>query len=306
MQRSPIIFIHYGDSPYLEYTLNLAKNKNPYTRVILLGDDSNKKYAGHGIEHFQFEDYFKGEEAETFRRVYKFIAGEQKRKSYWTNFVFKRWFCIYNFLKENNIETFWTFDSDTLILTELSALESNFTGIDTTTQCNGICMNGFVNNIRTVKGYVDKINELFGRKDFLEKQQSEMHGHPDWAYTEMRAFATFEQESGIKTQRSNKIIVGSTFDENICETGSFESEFNKGANRNIKKLFFNDGDIYEKKSETGELVRLNAINMSWVRLSLIEKVYNYATLGHLPNFAEICRYFLKRVRRFTTRIFKKA
>jgi hypothetical protein len=301
MQRSPIIFIHYGNSPYLEYSLTIAKNKNPYTRVILLGDDSNKAIALQaGAEHFYFENYFKEEEAEIFTKVYKFIAGEQKRKSFWTNFVFKRWFCIYNFLKENEIETFWTFDSDTLILTELSALESNFTGIDTTTQCNGICMNGFVTNIRTVKGYVDKINELFQRKDFLKEQELSFRDHPDWAFTEMRAFATYEQESGIRTQRSNKIIGGAMFDENICQIDDFEYSFHKGANRDVKHLFFENGNIYEKKVVNDELIRLNAINMSWVPLTLIEKVYNYSMYGHLPTLRERAVYFLKRIARIIT------
>ncbi len=302
---APIIFIHYGNSPYLEYTLKLAKFKNPDKEVILLGDISNKKIAqGASATHFYFEDYFKGKEAETFKKVYKFIAGNQKRKSYWTNFVFKRWFCIYNFLKEKKIQKFWTFDSDTLILTDLSVLENQFRDIDCTTQCNGICMNGLVNNLISVEDYINKINELFTRENYLENQEKAFSTHPDWAFTEMRAFATYKEESGIKTARSNMIVNNSVFDENICQEDSFETEFYKNANRNIKKLYFQNGDVFEKRKRDDKLIKLNAINMSWVPLSIIEKVYYYKRYGSLPNIWVKLMFFSKKIPRFIERLLR--
>lgn len=295
---SPIIFIHYGNSPYLEYTLKLARFKNPNKEVILLGDDSNKKIALEtGATHFYFENYFRGPEVKIFKKVYKFIAGSQKRKSYWTNFVFKRWFCIYNFLKEKNIERFWTFDSDTLIFTDLFSLEGRFGNIDCTTQCNGICMNGLVNNLRLVENYINKINELFTREDYLKEQEKGMASHPDWAYTEMRAFATFQEESAIKTMRSNIIINNSMFDENICQGDSMKTEWNKQAKRQIKKLFFENGNIYEKETFSEKLIKINAINMSWVPLAIIEKTYYYAMTGKLPSLLTKIGFLIKRVMR---------
>lgn len=41
----PIIFIHYGDSQYLEYTIKCSKLFNSHTNIILIGDKENKQYS---------------------------------------------------------------------------------------------------------------------------------------------------------------------------------------------------------------------------------------------------------------------
>ena len=274
----PIIFIHYSDSEYLRYSLSLAKKTNPDKRVILLGDESNKHYEKYGIEHYMFEDYFKGPEVETFERVYQFIAGESKRKSHWTNFVFKRWFCMYNFIKDQGIERFWTFDTDTLILKDLSSFEETFADYDCTSQCNNWCVNGLINNQKVVKGYIDTINELFQRPEYLDKQREEMKENPDWAFTEMRAFVEYVKEENpnvfyLKTHRS-----GTYFDECICQEDGMEMKYSKRAKRDIKKLYFEKGSIYEKEQKTGKPLQLQTINMSWVPLFHFEQIHYY-TLG---------------------------
>ena len=194
---SPIIFIHYGNTPYLEYTLRLARYHNPNKRVILLGDESNAWLKKIDIEHYLFADFARSTEVDKFNQVYKFIAGEKKRKPEWTKFVFLRWFYIYNFIREYGIKQFWTFDSDTLILADLSTWEGVFIKFDCTTQCRGSCLNGFVASQEVVKKYVEKINELFERVDYLNEQKEEMKRDPNWAFTEMRAFDTYKKEERL-------------------------------------------------------------------------------------------------------------
>ena len=59
--KKPIIFCHYGNSPYLYYTLKQVKLTNPQNRIILLGDQDNKKVANKAkIEHYCFKDYDEG------------------------------------------------------------------------------------------------------------------------------------------------------------------------------------------------------------------------------------------------------
>lgn len=88
--RNPIIFCHYGNSDYLEYTLRQVKLTNPNNRVILLGDEKNKSIAeiAH-VEHYLFKDYANGIENLTFESVYEHVAGEKHGREYWTKFVFK-------------------------------------------------------------------------------------------------------------------------------------------------------------------------------------------------------------------------
>lgn len=295
MSKTPIIFIHYGDSEYLKYTLDLARKTNPQKRVVLLGDEKNKKYEKLGIEHIPFAKYDYGKEIETFEKVYKFIAGVNQRKKYWTNFVFKRWFYIYNFIIEQNIERFWTFDSDTLVLNPLSKYEKIYSEFDNTEQCNGSCMNSLINNQNVVRGYINKINELFTRDGYLDEQKKDMEENPDWAFTEMRAYKAYKEESSIKTTRLNTIMNAHTFDECICQEDGMETEYSKYAKRSIKKLYLKNGKVYEKTKDSGKLIEIQTINMSWVPLSLIEKIYYYTlrkSFLYWPN--RVFRY-IKRV-----------
>ena len=53
----PIIFIHYGNTPYLRSTLKSSQISNPDKKKILIGDKSNKQVAQeNGWEHFEFVD----------------------------------------------------------------------------------------------------------------------------------------------------------------------------------------------------------------------------------------------------------
>ncbi len=305
-KEAPIVFIHYGDTPYLKYTLDIAKKTNPDKEVVLLGDKKNEKYEKIGIKHFYFDDYNKGEEIEIFDRVFQFIAGTSHKKKAWVNFVFRRWFYIYNFAKQNNIQSFWTFDSDNLILSNLSKHEERFSKIDCTSQCNGSCMNGYIKNLHVVKAYLDKINELFQRSEYLKKQEREFEQHPNWAFTEMRAFETFKEENRPKVYRLNSILDNETFDECICQEHGMEMEYNLRFNRMMKKLYFKDNKIYEKSIETGKLAKVNTLNMSWVTTSFIEKVYYYKMHGKFPPFYVSLLGKISRIPRFIkTKITKK-
>ena len=139
--QAPIIFIHFSNSSYLKYTLRSARLFNPDKRVILLGDASTAHFSRKGIEHHYFEDYAKGEETTTFERFFQFITGGDYINEYKTKFFFRRWFTIYNFIRAQGIDRFWTFDSDNLILTALSLQDPKFVDYDCTEQCNGTCKN---------------------------------------------------------------------------------------------------------------------------------------------------------------------
>src|SRR5579883_1210844 len=108
---APLVFIHYGNSSYLRYTLGAAKMFNPDIRLVLLGDERNRHYTKLGIEHFNFSQFGSGSEIEIFDKVYKFVGGKKHPNSPWVKFVFRRWFNLYYFLLEQKIEKFWTFDT---------------------------------------------------------------------------------------------------------------------------------------------------------------------------------------------------
>jgi hypothetical protein len=270
---APIIFIHYSDSYYLRYCLESAVIFNPRKQVILLGDASNAHYQKLGVTHYDLSEFSYGPEIARFEDVYQFIAGEEHQRQEWTKFVFRRWFIIYNFITRNQIERFWTFDSDNLVLTDLSQHEEKFRGYDCTEQCSGICMNGFVTNTRVVKGYIEKINELFERTSFLQREKEGLASYPKYAFTEMKAYAMYREECGIKRTRLNAIINSETFLDSICTVEEHRVYFNEDEyevyneklwGNELKKIYLrSDGNIFLLHRRTKQLVKLNTINMSW-------------------------------------------
>lgn len=277
--RNPIIFCHYGDSTYLVHTLTQVKSTNPENRVILLGDKKNKAIAeSTGAEHYFFKDYNNSAEILNFEKVYQHVAGKNHGKKYWTKFVFKRWFHIHEFIKKENINSFWHFDSDNMILSNLNNQENKFRHYDCTEQCNGICMNGFISSFKVVDGYVKKINELFENDVYLNKQREDFIKNPHHAFTEMRAYKTFKEQENIKSIRLNSIINSESFDDCICQCHGFEMCEYPLNGRYLKKIYIDTaGDFYCYHIKSSKYIKMNSLNLSWVPNGLFEFILKTST-----------------------------
>lgn len=268
MDTAPIIFCHYGNTDYLPYVVDCVRHTNPKKKIILLGDETNRWLSGK-VEHHRFDDYAIGPEIETFNQVYQLIQGAEhghvKGDRDWVNFVFKRWFYVYNFLTSGKIERFWHFDSDTMIVDDLAVHEAKFAAYDCTEQCDGSCMNGFISSRAVVGKYVQKINELFQRRAYLEEQAREFKTtNPGYAFTEMRAYAQFRTEEKINSIRLSQVIDGSTFDDTLVLAHGMETE-RLDSGKYIKKVFLHsDGRFFCREKNSGQPVQINTINLSWM------------------------------------------
>jgi len=276
MENAPVIFIHYGDAFYLKYTLKCVKLFNPKKRIILLGDEHNQHYSKLGIEHFYFEDFTTGKEIEEFDKVYQFIAGKDHGREYWTNFVFRRWFIMYNFITQNQIEHFWTFDSDNLIFTDLGAHEFKYESFDCTEQCFGTCMNGFISNLGVVTGYIEKMIEVFNRQDILDIRRKEYETHTNFAFTEMGAYDSYKYENKVNSIMLNTVINNSTFDDFIGEAHEMEAYDFKFKNRYLKKIYLaSDGNIYGFHLPSKQFVQFNSLNLSCMYEYIYIRLYKH-------------------------------
>ncbi|MBP2660315.1 MAG: hypothetical protein H6Q69_3347, partial [Firmicutes bacterium] len=65
----PIVFMHYGDSEYLQYSLLQAKKSNKDSDIILIGDDSNNKYSF--VKHANINDSQSGQD---FAKIYQHMS----------------------------------------------------------------------------------------------------------------------------------------------------------------------------------------------------------------------------------------
>ena len=262
---TPIIFIHYGNSSYLPYVIQIAKKFNPKKEIIFLGDEQNEYLGSLDISHYHFNDFAYGTELEQFDTKFPCIENKRYAKKQWASFILRRWFIINSFIKEKDISRFWTFDSDNFLLTDLKPYEAQFSLYDCTSQCKGICLNGFIPSKNIVQRYVNKINELLNRPGYADHWQHRYQEKPDLFYTEMEAFDVFVKEENIDNHHISRIDGANAFEDSITyvEDG-MEMYSQKIKGRAVKKLYLHNGEIYCKHLLSGDFVKMNNLNLSWM------------------------------------------
>lgn len=297
--EAPLLFIHYGNSEYLKYTLKVAKFYNPDKTIILLGDKANSHVTKWGIEHYLIDDFNHSEEISHFHKVFKIVAREGYKilkpdasnsvadgGYFWTKFVFLKMFVMYNFCLANGITRFWTFDSDNLVVTKLSALESAFAGYDNTELNNGNSMHGIINNLNSLKNYTTTINELFVDEQFLAYVSGCLQSAPlHHAYTEMWAYNEYKERNPIKSYYLTEVFENSIFDNKIVWSDGMETQMvSKDYLNEIKRVFYmvdesGKAKFYFKSSKTGEYIRAYSFDCSWIPMLVYERIYKAITNG---------------------------
>jgi len=266
-----IIFIHSGPAHYLKWTLKAARVTNPEKRIVFLGDPSNRCFAGSDVQFVDFETLAGGEKEREFQKVFQIIQGERHRfhkhggMEAWLKFVFRRWFLIEEFLLREKLDSFWTFDSDTLVLAPLGPRESRFSDVAATTQCRGECLNGWVGSADLVAGYTSCILDLFRDKKYLDFQRERLCTHAGLAFNEMDAFTEFRRRSGFAVRRASEVMDGEAFDDALAFVEDYESSSQKVLGMTMIKRLWTDGDsIFAKQKVSEQFVRMLTCNMSWL------------------------------------------
>lgn len=267
----PILFIHYGPAHYLWWTLTVARRSNPGQRIVLLGDATNKRSVRGVAEFVDFESLSGTEKEHEFQRVFQVIQGERHRFNkangveFWLKFVFRRWFLIEAFLEREALDAFWTFDSDTLVLSDLLLREKRFSNVEATAQCKDQCLNGWVGSRSLVSRYTQSILDQFSDEAYLQVQREKLKVHAGLSFNEMDSFAEFRRRESVKTWHGEKPIDGEIFDDALAFTEGFELASEKVLGKTATKRLWTDGkSIFAKCKASGDFVRLLTCNMSWL------------------------------------------
>jgi len=267
----PILFIHYGPAHYLRWALAAARRSNPGKRIILLGDAANRRGARGVAEFVDFESLGGTGKEREFQRVFQAIQGERHRFNktngveFWLKFVFRRWFLIEAFLEREGLDAFWTFDSDTLVLADLAAIEGRFLRFEAMAQCMDRCLNGWVGSRKLVSRYTKSILDQFSDQPYLEAQRERLKVSSGLAFNEMDAFAEFRSREGVKTCHGQVPLDGAIFDDALAFTEGFEMAPGKVLGKTAVKRLWSDGrGIFAGHLASGEFVRLLTCNMSWM------------------------------------------
>lgn len=202
------------------------------------------------------------------------ILGETET---WLKFVFRRWFIIADFIAKEGIDSFWTFDSDTLIFGSLGRRESRFRGHQATAQCRDCCLNGWIGSRALVEDYIRTMTALFRDTDFLDSQRKRLDEHAGLAFNEMDAFCEFRSRRDVRTFHAAQPLDGEFFDDALAYDANFEASPFKVAGRiQVKRLWSSpDGALYARHIDTGWFVRMITCNLSWLPDYVGEKLARF-------------------------------
>jgi hypothetical protein len=275
MKILPIIFCHFGISNYLKITLLSAKISNPQKNIFLLGDVENINLAHEiGINHILFSQFDSYQSVLEFNKQFKFIGGTSHGRLEWTKFVFLRWFYVNEFIIENNIESFWHFDSDNLIVSDLSQFEPIFSKFDNTEQCGGICINGFISSSKIIQLYTKHIIDLFNDVEYLNEQKIKCINNPSFAYTEMAAYNHFKKTHNLNTKRLHCLECDSTFDDCLASADGMEQSKDLYNGYKIKSIYIDKrNDFYFRDLVSNRFIKINSLNLSWMPYIVIFRLF---------------------------------
>lgn len=118
----PIICVHIGDMKHLRWVIAQARESNPGSEFILLGNSSNAYYSG--VKHYNVKAFSKA--ADRFAKIYKHTNTLQPEHR--ELFYHQRWLILAEFMEKMGIDEVFNIDSDILLFDDLSQMSSYYPG----------------------------------------------------------------------------------------------------------------------------------------------------------------------------------
>ncbi len=267
-----LVFTHYGVSPYLIKTMRFANHTNPDANKILIGDASNKKLASDAGWEWIDVDGYSTQRIKKFNDSFVTVSGslhkDVKNNRNWTHYVFYRWFVIEELLNRIGVDEFWHFDSDTLILEDLSKYDYLQSQHLSMMQCNSMCLNGFI-KLKVVNSYCDSMLRQFKDNKLLERYREEFKINKNYAFTEMRGFKNFLLEDPHPIVSGMELSSKFVFDDCLCQDHGFET-ITLPEYMQVKQIFFDRGKAFFIKD--GKKVLAATLNLSWLSETVINTI----------------------------------
>lgn len=215
---TPIVFVHYGNIPYLRYCLEIARYTNPDAKIILVGDDSNKHLSvSFGLDFIHMRDV-DSRHIQEFRKIYEFVGSAPLKDK--ITFGFIRYMVIQKVMSIMGLKNFWCFDSDTLICEELSQYKpiftSNITQMAIINLISACCC--FIQDPYALYLWAELVLDRIGDEEFKNKHRTIMAEKikigKKHALCNMTIYEEY-QKVHCKSVELSRVINDKTFDPNI-------------------------------------------------------------------------------------------
>jgi hypothetical protein len=297
MTAPPIIIIHRGDSPYLAYTIAQAKESNPNSRIILLGDRSNSFYLG--VEHHFYQDYFA--EAEQFSKLFRYEHFPNYQYS-WILFCHQKYFFLRDFCKKQQISKLLLIDSDVMVYDDIRGYFHEYLGSAMTlSSSGGLCAQAsfaIVNDCKILARLCEIYTKMFSKR--IEDLKKEI---PSDLFTEMVGLGVLmKQEPTQIVNTYHKTADGIIFNHSIVEDNRFEF------NGSMLKLQWRDNIPYLQEKISGTLIKTPFLHFhgkgKYVMRKYLKIKSNRLVKEVLIN--KLASSFLKYPRRFINKIARRS
>jgi len=265
----PIIVLHCGNQPYLMDCLKQAKYSNPNSRVILLGDDSNKDVPN-GIEHHCIEEYY-SEKSGELKLVYKHLSCNAYN---YELFCILRWFIIFDFILKNKINKFLHVDSDCLLYANLENEFEFIKEIEKVEMAVPGYMGAwyvFFNQVKILQNFCDFILSKYKDKEFMQQIELKYRDairNRNGGVCDMTFFEMFLKSGKVNFLDISNEVGGLLVHSNISNSDGMVM------NGNVQNIFFINAQPHSV-STTGKLVRFSQLHFQGYSKTLMKDFTSY-------------------------------
>jgi hypothetical protein len=290
----PIVFFHKGNTPYLPFVIEQTRLFNPGSELILLGDASNA--STRGVKHYNIDNYMNG--AETFHKYYKHLNNNPIK---FELLCFQRWFIIYEFMQQHNINYGIHLDTDLLVYADLEILREKFIQADFTLVDHFGPQSSYINSAEGLKQICEFMLEQFknpSKLAVLEAWFNERKNCPG-GICDMQLLNMYEKAFPGKIL--NMVDQDGVFDNNFRRSEGFKM---KGAHKRIK---WKDAIPYAQSLDTNQWKRFYTLHFQgqgkwWLPLYVSRKniswylsILGFYTKQILNNFPKFYKKLIQKV-----------
>jgi hypothetical protein len=259
----PIIFMHYGNSNYLPFTIGQAKLMSITSPIVMIGDQTNNVLPF--VTHVDMNRY--GRQATEFQKIYRHLSPNGFP---YELFCFLRWFLLRDFMIAHGLQQIIHLDSDVLLYTDVNRERNNWKDYDLSL-VNGVCAgNMFVNGTRGLEDLCQIIWDLYagpgsqGKLDAIYEERRKFNG----AISDMVALrALYDSNRGRIAEMTGIQPDGTHWDANIHMDEGFEML------GNIKRVRFVNQRPYCRHVESGREIRFKALHFQGIAKQHIEPAF---------------------------------
>jgi hypothetical protein len=225
----PIVFLHYGRSAYLPFTMGRARMLNLNSPMVLIGDQHNKDFLPFA-QHVNMNDYAR--QACAFEKIYRHYSPNGHG---YELFCFLRWFVLRDFMLMHGLESIIHLDSDVILNVDVNVERENWRHAGLSL-INAVCAgNMFVNGTQTLSTLCDIIWNMYdgpGAEDKLKEMYRQVQADSGGGICDMTAMRSLcERESRAVAEMSGIQPDGSYWDANIHLSEGFAMDGERKAIR---------------------------------------------------------------------------